>query len=739
MKRGVGLVKTMACVLLSALCLGTSVPCKAVSNVDSIMSKMTLEEKIGQMITVSAENWNGENFTIMEDSVAEIIATSSVGGVILFAENIQDTKQVVELTTAFQNASLKSKNKIPLFVSIDQEGGEVVRLKYGTSLPGNMALGATNNAQYAKDAGSILGSELSALGINVDFAPSLDVNTNPQNPIIGLRSYSSDPSIVARLGVQTINGIQGENVVAVAKHFPGHGDTHTDSHTGLPTVDKSLKEIEACELVPFKSAIDNGVDMIMTAHIQFPQLEKTTAVSEVTGKEVILPATLSKTIITDILRGKMGYKGVVTTDAMNMGAIADSFTASQACILAINAGVDMLLMPVSLADESSARELTDLIGNIKSAVKDGRINEARIDESVKRILELKEKRGILGYKAPTVENALQIVGSQAHHETEDNISTSAITVLKNENNTLPFKPVAGQRVVLISAYSDETPCFDFAMSRMIAKGTIPAVEYEKYYYNNGSSLDEILTAVAGADYVVVLSEMLSNNDLLPESLCTAVTRAVIECSKNNNVKCAVVSVGKPYDTANYTNVDALLVAYGCKGMNAEDTNGALPATYTYGPNIIASVEVAFGYKNPYGILPIDVPRIRDDGTMDISQNVFSKGDGLLYAGTERPTENVATSNEIIVEKSTTVMGEGGSFTDSLAIRLHERGTLKIVIVLSVCAITVFLILMVVILKNMKQAPPKKRKPENRKAEEILDEIKNEEKTETILDEIENEE
>lgn len=722
MKKGEKLVKAMACVLLSALCMGTSIPYEAESNVDSIMSKMTLEEKIAQMITVSAENWNDENFTIMEDKVAEIIATSSVGGVILFAENIQDTQQVVELTTAFQNASLKSKNKIPLFISTDQEGGEVVRLKYGTSLPGNMALGATNNAQYAHDAGSILGSELSALGINVDFAPSLDVNTNPQNPIIGLRSYSSDPSVVAKLGVQTINGIKSKDIIAVAKHFPGHGDTHTDSHTGLPVVDKSLKEIEECELVPFKSAIENGVDMIMTAHIQFPQIEKATAVSEVTGKEVALPATLSKIIITDILRDKMGYNGVITTDAMNMGAIADSFTASQACILAINAGVDMLLMPVSLANESSERELTDLIGNIKSAVKDGRIKEERINESVKRILQLKEKRLILNYKAPTVENALQVVGSQANHEAEDNISTSAITVLKNENNTLPFKPEAGQKVVLISAYSDEIPCFDYAMSKMISKNAIPNVEYEKYYYNNGNSLDEILTAVSGADYAVVLSEMLSNDDILPDSLCTAVTRAVIECSKNNNVKCAVVSVGKPYDTANYTNADALLVAYGCKGMNAEDTNGALPATYTYGPNIIASLEVAFGYKNPYGMLPIDVPRIRDDGTMDISQNAFSKGYGLLYAGTERPTENVATNTEIVVEKSTTVMGEGGSFTDNLIVRLRERGTLNIVLLLAVCAVAVFMIIIAIIIKNLNPAPEKRGRSRKQKSDDISDKI-----------------
>lgn len=707
MKKGAKLLKAMAGVAMSVLCVSQGLPASAVSDVDSIISKMALEEKIGQMITVSVENWNGENFTIMEDEVSKIISDNSVGGVILFEENLQDTEQIVNLTTAFQNSALSSKNKIPLFIATDQEGGEVVRLDYGTSLPGNMALGATNNIEYAREAGSILGSELSALGINVDFAPSLDVNTNPENPIIGLRSYSSDANTVANLGIQTINGIQGENVVASAKHFPGHGDTYTDSHTGLPAVDKSLEEIESCELVPFKSAIENGVDMIMTAHIQFPQIEKETVVSEITNKEVALPATLSKTVITDILREKMGYDGVVTTDAMNMGAIADNFSPSQACILAINAGVDMLLMPVSIADESSNQVLSDLIGNIKSAVKDGRIEETRINEAVKRILQLKEKRGILDYTAPTVENALKVVGSQDNHEKEDDIATSAITILKNENNTLPFKPESGQKVVLISAYSDEIACFDYAITKLISKEAIQNVEYETYFYNNGSSIDEILTAVKSADYAIVLSEMLSSDDILPDSLCTTVTKSVIDCSNNNDVKCAVVSVGKPYDTANYTDADALLVAYGCKGMNAEDTDGSQPATYTYGPNIIASIEVAFGYKNPYGVLPVDVPRIRDDGTMDVTQNAFSRGDGLLYTGAERPTQ--ATEElEIVVEKSTMVVSIGGTSTETIILRLYEKGTLNIVIVLSVCAIIVALVLLVVIIKNMKPAQPKRK-------------------------------
>lgn len=720
MKKGTKLMKAITGVALSALCIGSSLPVLAVNDVDSIISKMSLEEKIGQMITVSVENWNGEDFTVMESEVSKIISESSVGGVILFEENLQDTEQIVNLTTEFQNSALNSKNKIPLFISTDQEGGGVVRLKYGTSLPGNMAIGATNNSKYAKKTGNILGSELSALGINVDFAPSLDINTNPENPVIGLRSYSSDASIVAKLGIQTINGIQEENVVAAAKHFPGHGDTHTDSHTGMPTVDKSLEEIESCELVPFKAAIENGVDMIMTAHIQFPEIEKETVVSEITGEEVALPATLSKTIVTSILREKMNYNGVVTTDAMNMGAISSNFSTSQACILAINAGVDILLMPVSIADEGSGAVISDLIGNIKSAVKNGRIEESRINESVKRILQLKEKRGILDYKAPTVENALRIVGSQSNHETEDTISTSAITVLKNENNTLPFKPEKDQKIVLISAYSDEMACFDYAITKMISKKALPNVEYETYCYNNGSSLDEILSAVSGADYAIVLSEMLSNDDILPNSLCTTVTKAVIECSKDNNVKYAVVSVGKPYDTANYTDAAALLVAYGCKGMNAEDVDGSQPAVYTYGPNIIASLEVAFGYKNPYGMLPVDIPRIRDDGTMDISQNIFSIGDGLLYTGTERATEGVG----IVAEKSTMVISDGDSNADTLLTRLYEKGTLNIVLVLSVCALLVFMILVIVIIKSIKPATIKKRVKKNSK--EIIEDLEEKE-------------
>ena len=413
------LLRAAVSAALSMLCIIISIPTAGAAFADDMLSKMTLEEKIGQMITVAVRNWDGEGMTILESEAAEIIRNNSVGGVILFAENIENTQQTVKLINDLQNAAVSSRNKLPLFVSVDQEGGAVVRLRQGTSLPGNMALGAADSEEDAEKAGDILGKELNALGFNVDFAPSLDVNSNPLNPIIGLRSYSSRPELVSKLGVKTIAGIQKNNVAAAAKHFPGHGDTSEDSHSSLPSVNKSMEEIEKCELVPFKNAVENGVDMIMTAHIQFPKIETQTVKSERTGDEIYLPATLSKTFVTDILRNKFGFNGVVTTDAMNMGAISDNFGITQSCILAINAGVDILLMPVSLSGEESGTELASLIGNLTSAVKDGVIKEETINAAVRRILELKEKRGINNYSPVSAETALAVVSSARNHETED--------------------------------------------------------------------------------------------------------------------------------------------------------------------------------------------------------------------------------------------------------------------------------------------------------------------------------
>lgn len=628
------------------------------STVTETIEKMTLEEKIGQMITVDIRSWTNEeysgDFTEINDEAAGIISTYSIGGVILFSENLKNTEQIVKLTDGLQMAALNSKNKIPLIIATDQEGGEIARINTATSLPGNMALGANASKEDAYRAGSILGKELAALGINVDYAPSLDVNNNPQNPVIGLRSFSSDPNLVADLGVEMINGLNDNRVAAAVKHFPGHGDTATDSHYGLPLVNKSLKQLNATELVPFKKAIENGVDMVMTAHIQFPKIERETAISQYDGSEIYLPATLSKAMITTVLREKMGYNGVVTTDAMNMEAITQNFGVTQAAILAINAGVDNLLMPVSLTSMASAVELKSLIDNIAAAVNDGTIKEETINRAVQRILTLKENRGILGYEVVDVSEKLAlaqtIVGSKENHKIENEISASAVTLVKNDKNILPFTAKKGDKVVLIGAYSNEMPSMEYAVTKMIAQKELPAVEYVTMYYNDGHSLESILAEVSTANFVVTLTEMNDSYDLSQDSLNTYIPTQILEYTNANNIKNVMVSVSKPYDVANYINAPAVLAAYGATAMNPKDANGQKTPTYTYGPNIPAAIEVVFGTKAPWGKLPVDIPTIYADGSMNTEELAYTIGHGLIYEGYIKTVEPVTTVAATEVEE-----------------------------------------------------------------------------------------
>uniref|UniRef100_UPI0028ABF19E glycoside hydrolase family 3 protein n=1 Tax=Exiguobacterium sp. TaxID=44751 RepID=UPI0028ABF19E len=383
---------------LAAVLVSSSLPvmAEAGSSADRISQKidmMTLEQKIGQMIMPDFRQWNGSNHTSLAPEVANIIDRYDLGGVILFAENVSETEQTTKLVHDLQEVVKQDdSNDIPLFVTIDQEGGIVTRLGTGTNLPGNMALGATRSSAYANDAGHIIGSELHALGINVNFGPVLDVNSNPGNPVIGVRSFSSDPELVGMLGSALMKGIQTEGVAATAKHFPGHGDTATDSHYGLPVVDRSLEELEQVELVPFKRAIAEDIDMIMTGHIGMPTIESEVVTSK--NGTFPLPATLSDDVITGVLREKLGYDGIVITDALNMQAIADNFTESEAVLKTFDAGVDIALMPTILRSEQDVIKLDQIFKDVIAAVKDGRLSEERIDQSVERILTLKAERGI---------------------------------------------------------------------------------------------------------------------------------------------------------------------------------------------------------------------------------------------------------------------------------------------------------------------------------------------------------
>ena len=417
-----------------------------------IVSKMTLEQKIAQMLMPAFRYWenNGkiEGVPVLNDEMRNCIKSHGFGGIIVFSENIQGTEQTVRLIDDMQNASVSGGN-LPLLIAADQEGGRVARLETGTSMSGNMTLGALNDKKIAKEYAKIMGSELSAVGINVDFAPVMDVNNNPNNPVINIRSFSSDPNIVADMGEAFIEGLHEEGISTALKHFPGHGDTGTDSHTGLPCIDKTYDEIKKLELVPFKRGIETNSDMIMTAHIQFPQIEKETYTSIKSGEEISLPATLSKTMITDVLRGDMGYNGVVVTDSLNMAAIKDHFTLEDTAKLAINADVDMLLIPFYPMNADDLAKFDEYIISIADMVKNNEIDEDTITRSAERIVALKIKRGLLEYNEDVeqkIKDAKKIVGSKEHHDKELEIGAKAVTLLKNENNVFPA--VLGDYVII---------------------------------------------------------------------------------------------------------------------------------------------------------------------------------------------------------------------------------------------------------------------------------------------------
>ena len=326
------LLVIMAAVCITAGCMPAEAAFAAQENsaVESILSSMTIRQKIEQCLMVDFRKWDSgsgsaSDMTVLDTDVADILSEYQFGSVILFAENIKKTANTVALTRDMQTAATAGGG-LPLMIAADQEGGLVYRLGSGTALPGNMALAATGDTKNAELAGEVIASELDAVGINTTLAPVIDVNNEAGNSVIGVRSFSDDAAAVGEYGSSFIRGLEKFNIIGCAKHYPGHGDTNVDSHTGLPEVNKSKEEIEANELVPYKKTIEQGVDMIMTAHILYPALDSSTIYSEKTKQEERRPATLSYAILTDLLRGELGFDGVVVTDAMNMAGIAKRFS-----------------------------------------------------------------------------------------------------------------------------------------------------------------------------------------------------------------------------------------------------------------------------------------------------------------------------------------------------------------------------------------------------------------------------
>ena len=625
------------------------------SRVDSLLSNMSLRQKITQMMMVDFRQWKTadeeakSDFTKMNSEVQKIVEDYDFGSVIFFANNIKETEQSFDLTMNLQKAATKD-NGIPLLITTDQEGGIVYRLGSGTALPGNMALGATGDVNNAKIAGEIIGSELSSLGINTTLAPVVDVNNNANNPVIGLRSYGEDAEMVGKMASAEIEGLAEYNVIGCAKHFPGHGDTATDSHYGLPMVNKSKEELLNNELKPYQVAINQGIEMIMSAHILYPQLDSTTVYSEKTKQQEKLPSTLSHKILTNLLKEEMGFKGVVVTDAMNMAGIAATYDEVQAVKLAINAGVDLICMPTNITCLEDMSKLDAIIDGVEKAVNDGEIQESRLDDAVTRILTLKENKGILDWKESnySLKKALATVGSDENRAKEREIAAKAVTVVKNENNTLPLNVTKKSKVLLVAAENNQRSLMKYGAERAKNAGLIPDGAEVKVtrYMDRTLASDATVINADGSTYTSAMTDLLDWCDTLvvvsdnsglnvakahynnnytgtPYNLVDYVEKA--DASKTT----VVISANKPYDVQMYPNADAIMAVYGSKGDPTEQLiGGATGSTSASGPNITAGVEVAFGVFGASGKLPVSIPKYVL--TTTAAGEVGSFSDEILY-------------------------------------------------------------------------------------------------------------
>ncbi|MFC4100491.1 beta-N-acetylhexosaminidase [Paenibacillus xanthanilyticus] len=324
---------------------------------------MTLEARIGQLIVAGVDG------TSADAGAKRMIREQHVGGVIFYKDNLASAESVIRYVN--QLKAWNADGAAPLLLSVDQEGGKVSRLPALKKLPNAGVIGDTGDAALAEDVGEILARACAELGLNVDFAPVLDINSNPANPVIGARAFGSGEQVVTEMGLATMKGIRSQGVIPVVKHFPGHGDTAVDSHLDLPVVNKGLDQLKAFEWKPFEAAIREGAGAVMVAHILFPKIDPD------------YPASLSKTIVTEQLRGMLGFKGVVITDDLTMGAIADHYGIGEAAVLSVKAGADLVLIAHKYGNVDKA------IAALASSVKQGVLTEARLNESVLRVLRLK--------------------------------------------------------------------------------------------------------------------------------------------------------------------------------------------------------------------------------------------------------------------------------------------------------------------------------------------------------------
>lgn len=525
---------------------------------DKELKRMSLDEKIGQLISVGINasflNQDSEAFNALRHQVVD----NHVGGIILFRGPVYES---VVLVNRMQELA-----KYPLLISADLEAGSGMRFDDTVNLPWNMAIAATGDPDYARRAGELTGREALALGIQQIYAPVADVNNNPENPTINVRSYGEDPTEVAKFVAAFINGAQCAGVMATAKHFPGHGDSATDSHRGLPEIDITRERLNSVELVPFRAAVDAGVGAVMTGHIGLPLIDPTTITplvndlklkpidtsedGEIVFEKATMPTTLSS-IMNSILRQELGFDGLIVTDAMSMSGLTLYFTQEEASVRALEAGADLLLKP---ADPDAS------LRGVREAVKSGRLAEQRIEESARKVLAAKYDLGLVKQRITPLEAIDRAVAGKQAVELARDIAEHAITLVRNDAQLLPLKKPTKVFNLAITNGDDRAWITQSFVSTMARGG----VKLETMVLDDRSSEAEIKRAMEGAGRAEIIIVSMygkvrsgqARSIALPEPAMKALNALIAR-------KAAIgLSFGNPYFLLSFPKLQTYLVAYG---------------------------------------------------------------------------------------------------------------------------------------------------------------------------------
>lgn len=530
-------------------------------DIDSLLNSMTLRQKIGQLFVVPAYGSFTPENDLQYSRLKKLVAEHHIGGIIFMQGDIYGQ--------ALMTNQLQELASVPLWITQDMEFGAAMRVSGTTRFTPAMGIAATGNPANAYLKGKVTAREAKALGVHQVFAPVLDVNNNPENPVINVRSYSGDPDLVSQFGMYFIAGVESEGVLATAKHFPGHGDTDTDSHLSLPVIYHDYEKINTLELVPFRVAIDNGLRSVMSAHISYP------SISENIGR----PGTLDESILNRILMDSLQFNGLVVTDGLEMRGITDHYSPGEAVILSLLAGADIMLI---------SPDVQTAMDEVEKAVQIGRISEERIDQSVRKLLQLKKYHHAFNREPIQFNTLNNLINTPEYQAIADDVARQSVTVLKNDKSILPISDASHQRILVVSVADDRSGSTGTSLAREIRKYHSNVTSHVLDSRSSEEEKQKIISDAESADLIIIGSFIMVRSHRpiqMPEEQLEIVKKLITKGKPS-----ALLAFGNPYVIRDLPEADVQVLGWATSAVQVRQT-----------------VPAMFGAASVSGILPADIP------------------------------------------------------------------------------------------------------------------------------------